>query len=41
MDSFPGGVWHGIFKVPQRYYGDGTLYGYNRTFAAKWCQLRR
>jgi hypothetical protein len=41
MDSFPGGVWHGIFKVPQRYYGDGKLYGYNGTFAAKWCQLRQ
>ncbi len=40
VDSYPGGVWHGTFSVPRRYYGDGRLYGYNGTFAAKWCQLR-
>jgi hypothetical protein len=40
VDSYPGGVWHGAFKVPRRYYGDGKLYGYNGTFAAKWCELR-
>ena len=40
VDSYPGGVWHGTFKVPRRYYGDGKLYGYSGTFAAKWCQLR-
>jgi hypothetical protein len=41
VDSYPGGVWHGLFKVPRRYYGDGKLYGYNGTFAAKWCQLSK
>jgi hypothetical protein len=41
VDSYPGGVWHGIFKVPRLHYGDGKLYGYNGTFAAKWCELRR
>jgi hypothetical protein len=41
VDSYPGGVWHGVFKVPRRVYGDGKLYGYNGTFAAKWCVLRR
>jgi hypothetical protein len=41
VDSYPGGVWHGTFKVPRRYYGDGKLYGYSGTFAAKWCQLRK
>jgi len=40
VDSFPGGVWHGVFRVPRRYYGDGRLYGYNGTFAARWCQIR-
>jgi hypothetical protein len=41
VDSYPGGVWHGVFKVARRVYGDGKLYGYNGTFAAKWCVLRR
>lgn len=41
VDSYPGGVWHGIFKVPHRIYGDGELYGYSGTFAATWCQLPR
>jgi hypothetical protein len=41
INSYPGGVWHGLFKVPRRVYGDGKLYGYNGTFAAKWCELRR
>jgi hypothetical protein len=41
VDSYPGGVWHGTFKVPRRLYGDGKLYGYNGTFAAKWCERRR
>jgi len=40
VDSYPGGVWHGVFKVPRRVYGNGRLYGYNGTFAAKWCELR-
>ena len=39
IDSYPGGVWHGSFKVPQRIYGDGKVYGYNGTFAATWCQI--
>jgi hypothetical protein len=39
VDSYPAGVWHGIFKVPRRVYGDGKVYGYSGTFAAKWCQL--
>jgi hypothetical protein len=41
VDSYPGGVWHGTFRVPRHYYGDGRLYGYSGTFAAKWCELRR
>jgi hypothetical protein len=41
VDSYPGGVWHGVFQVPRRRYGDGMVYGYNGTFAAKWCELRR
>ena len=39
VDSYPGGVWHGVFKVPTRAYGNGRIYGYNGTFAAKWCEL--
>jgi hypothetical protein len=41
LDTYPGGVWHGTFEVPRRQYGDGKVYGYNGTFAAKWCDLRR
>lgn len=41
VDSYPGGVWHGVFSVPRKVYGDGRLYGYNGTFAAKWCVVRR
>ena len=41
VDSYPGGVWYGVFKVPTRIYGDGKVYGYNATFAAKWCELLR
>lgn len=41
IDSYPGGVWHGAFQVPQRVYGDGETYGYRGTFAAKWCDMRR
>jgi hypothetical protein len=40
VDSYPGGVWHGYFAVPKKVYGDGKLYGYSGTFAAKWCELR-
>jgi hypothetical protein len=41
VNTYPGGVWHGVFQVPQRVYGDGKVYGYSGTFAAKWCDLRR
>lgn len=41
VDSYPGGVWRGTFSVPRRVYGDGRIYGYRGTFAAKWCVLRR
>lgn len=41
VDTYPGGVWHGLFEVPRRVYGDGKLYGFKGTFAAKWCELRR
>ena len=41
VDTYPGGVWHGTFDVPHRTYGNGKVYGYHGTFAAKWCQLRR
>jgi hypothetical protein len=41
VNTYPGGVWHGIFKVPQRLYGDGKVYGYSGTFAARWCDVRR
>lgn len=40
VDSYPGGVWRGVFKVPARVYGDGKLYGYNGSFAARFCELR-
>lgn len=40
VDSYPGGVWRGVFQVPFRIYSDGKLYGYKGTFAAKWCELR-
>ncbi len=38
VNTYPGGIWRGVFKVPTRIYGDGKLYGYNGTFAARWCQ---
>jgi hypothetical protein len=41
VDSHPGGVWHGIFKVATHAYANGKLYGYNGTFAAKWCDVPR
>ena len=40
VDSYPGGIWRGTLKVPTRVYGDGKVYGYNGTFAAKWCEVR-
>ena len=39
VDSYPGGVWRGVLKVATRRYGNGKVYGYNGTFAAKWCEL--
>ena len=39
VDSYPHGIWTGWFSVPTRMYGDGKVYGYNGTFAAKFCQL--
>jgi len=41
VDTYPGGVWHGSFDMPHRTYGNGKVYGYHGTFAAKWCQLRK
>ena len=41
VDTYPGGVWHGSFIMPHRTYGNGKVYGYHGTFAAKWCQLRK
>lgn len=41
VNSYPGGVWRGRFDVPTRVYGDGKLYGYHGTFAAKFCELRK
>lgn len=40
VDTYPHGIWTGWFSVPTRKYGDGKVYGYNGTFAAKFCQLR-
>ena len=40
IDSHPKGVWHGSLSVPKRKYGDGKIYGYNGTFAARWCDVR-
>jgi hypothetical protein len=39
VDTYPAGVWTGWLKVPTRAYGDGKVYGYNGTFAAKFCRL--
>lgn len=41
VNTYPGGVWNGVFKVPTRTYGDRKVYGYAGTFAAKWCDLRK
>jgi hypothetical protein len=41
VDSYPGGVWRGRFSVPTRVYGDGKVYGYRGTFAARFCQVNR
>ena len=39
VDTYPGGVWHGRFTVPQLEYGDGRVYAYNGTFSARWCDF--
>jgi hypothetical protein len=41
IDTTKGGVWHGSFRVPTRLYGDRLLYGYQGTFAARWCSFAR
>lgn len=41
VDSYPGGVWHGRLDVPIKRYGDGMIYGYHGTFAARWCDRSR
>ena len=41
VDSYPGGVWHGTLYVPTKVYGNGKVYGYRGSFAARWCDLRR
>jgi hypothetical protein len=39
VDSYPGGVWRGRLTLPTRIYGDGKVYGYRGTFAARFCQI--
>jgi hypothetical protein len=41
VNSYPRGVWHGTLNVPTKVYGDKKVYGYNGSFAARWCELRR
>ena len=41
VDSYPHGIWRGRFSLPTRVYGDGMIYGYRGTFAARFCQVRR
>lgn len=41
VDTYTRGVWHGRFTVPQLAYGDGKVYAYNGTFAARWCQFAK
>ena len=41
VDSYPRGIWRGRFSLPTRIYGDGMIYGYRGTFAARFCQVRR
>ena len=33
-------MWHGRFEVPHLAYGDGRVYAYKGTFAARWCDFR-
>jgi hypothetical protein len=41
VNSYPHGVWRGRFTLPTRVYGDGLIYGYRGTFAARFCQVKR
>jgi hypothetical protein len=41
INSYPGGVWHGTLSAPTKVYNDGKVYGYEGSFAAQWCDLRR
>jgi hypothetical protein len=41
VNSYPRGVWRGRFTLPTRVYGDGKIYGYRGTFAARFCQVKR
>jgi hypothetical protein len=41
VNSYPRGVWRGRFTLPTRVYGDGKIYGYRGTFAARFCQLKK
>ena len=41
IDSYPRGIWHGSLSIPTKPYANGLVYGYQGTFAAHWCDLRR
>jgi hypothetical protein len=41
VNSYPRGIWRGRFALPTRVYGDGKIYGYRGTFAARFCQVKR
>jgi hypothetical protein len=41
VNSYPHGIWKGRFTLPTRVYGDGKIYGYHGTFAARFCQVKR
>ena len=41
VDTYPGGVWHGRFTVPQLAYGDGKVYAYNGNIRRAVVHLRQ
>jgi hypothetical protein len=41
VNSYPHGIWRGQFTLPTRVYGDGLIYGYRGTFAARFCQVKK
>lgn len=41
VNSYPRGIWRGRFSLPTRVYGDGHVYGYHGTFAARFCQVKQ